>query len=73
MTKVSVLYPEGEGKKFNVQYYCEKHIPMVRQKCGTACKRVEVDLGLGGAQPGSADIPNYTDIQPVIQISDVKL
>jgi len=103
MIKVSVLYENTEGKKFDKAYYFSKHIPMVKQKLGSACKRLEVDQGLSGAQPGSkpafvamvhmlfdsvdafqkaigphadtimGDIPNYTDIQPVIQLSEVKM
>ena len=102
MIKVSVLYENAEGKKFDMAYYTGKHIPMVKQKLGAACRGVDVDQGLGGAQPGSkpafvvmahlrfdsveafqqafgphaatimGDIPNYTDIQPVVQISEVK-
>ena len=103
MIKVSVLYENTEGKKFDKAYYFSKHIPMVKQKLGAACKRLDVDQGLSGAQPGSkpafvamahmlfdsvdafqkafgphadtvmGDIPNYTDIQPVIQLSEVKM
>jgi len=103
MIKVSVIYANTEGKKFDMAYYCNKHIPMVKQKLGAACKRVEVDQGLAGAQPGSrpgfaamghlsfdsvdafqsafgphaeaimADVRNYTDIEPIIQISEVKI
>jgi len=103
MIKVSVLYANGEGKKFDMAYYCDKHIPMVKQKLGAACKRIDVDQGLGGPQPRSrpsfaamghlsfdtvdafqsafgphaeaimADIPNYTDIEPIIQVSEVKM
>jgi len=32
MIKVSVFYPNTEGKKFDMAYYCNKHIPMVQQK-----------------------------------------
>ena len=101
MIKVSVLYGNTEGKKFDMAYYTGSHIPMVKQKLGAACKGVEVDRGLGGAQPGSkpafvalahlrfdsveafqqafgphaatimGDVPNYTDIQPVVQISEI--
>ena len=103
MIKVSVLYPAGEGTTFDIDYYCTKHMPMVREKLGAACLNAAVEQGLGGATPGSpptyvvmghlffdsaaalqdafaphaqsimADIPNYTNIQPVIQISEVKL
>lgn len=103
MIKVSVLYPAGESAKFDMDYYCNRHMPMVRQKLGAACKSAAVEQGLGGAAPGTpptyaamchlsfnsiaefqaafaphadaimADIPNYTNVQPVIQISDVKM
>lgn len=103
MIKVSVLYPSGDGKKFDMDYYCNRHMPMVRQRLGSACKGVAVEQGLGGGTPGSpapfvamghllfdsiesfqtafgphaetfnADIPNYTNIQPVIQLSSVEL
>ena len=103
MIKVSVLYPNRLGAKFDMTYYCEKHIPMVQQKLGAACKRVAVEHGTAGISPGSppafiamghlycdsvaafqttfaphaqtimADIPNYTDIEPTIQISEVKI
>lgn len=103
MIRVSVLYSNTEGKKFDMAYYCTKHIPMVKQKLGAACKGISVDQGLAGAQPGSrpsfaamahlsfdsveafqsafgphaeaimGDITNYTDIEPIIQLSDVKM
>ena len=103
MIKVSVLYPNEEGKKFDMDYYCNSHIPMVQEKLGAACKGAAIDQGLGGVEPGSpaayvamchllfdsveafqsafgphaeaimADVPNYTDIQPVFQISEVKM
>jgi uncharacterized protein (TIGR02118 family) len=103
MIKVSVLYPNRPGAKFDMNYYCEKHIPMVQQKLGAACKHIAVEQGIAGMTPGAppafiaighihfdsteafqaafaphaqqimGDIPNYTDIEPTIQISDVKI
>ncbi len=103
MIKVTVFYPNTEGKKFDMDYYCNKHIPLVQEKLGAALKDVAVEEGLGGAEPGSsatyiamchlffdsveafqnsfgpqaeeimADLPNYTDAQPQIQISKVKI
>ncbi|MGQ9599335.1 MAG: EthD family reductase [Anaerolineae bacterium] len=103
MIKVSVLYPNIEGKKFDMEYYLSTHIPLVQQKLGAALKGTAVEAGLSGMDPGSPaayvamghlyfdsveafqtafgphaqaimdDIPNYTDIQPTIQISEVKL
>jgi uncharacterized protein (TIGR02118 family) len=101
--KVGVFYPQSEGSKFDMKYYLEKHIPMVRQKFGPALKSVAVEQGLAGGTPGApltyvamghltfdsvdafqaafganapqimADIPNYTNIQPIVQVSEVKL
>ena len=103
MIKISVFYPNEEGKKFDMDYYCNKHFPMIQQKLGAALKGVAVEQGLSGAMPGSpatyvamghlyfdsvesfqaaflphakaimGDIVNYTDLQAVIQVSDVKL
>ena len=53
MIKVSVFYPDREGSKFDMDYYCSRHIPMVREKLGAACKGVAVEQGVGGATPGS--------------------
>lgn len=103
MIKVSVLYPNTAGCKFDMNYYLDKHMPMVDRKLGSACKSIEVDQGVAGGGPGApapfvaighlyfdsvdafqaaftphaqdimADIANYTDIQPVIQISSIKM
>jgi uncharacterized protein (TIGR02118 family) len=103
MIKVTVLYANGAGAKFDMDYYLNRHIPMVRERLGAALKGVNIEQGIAGAQPGQppahlalchlafdsvesfqagfaahgktflADIPNYTNVQPVIQISEVKL
>ena len=92
-----------DGKKFDMDYDLNRHIPMVQEKLGSAMKGGSVDQGLNGGAPGSpaiymamahllfdslesyqnafgphmetilADIPNYTDIQPAMQISEVKI
>jgi uncharacterized protein (TIGR02118 family) len=102
MIKVSVLYPNGNDSKFDMAYFCDTHLSLVREKLGSACKQIDVEQGLSGAEPGSpatyavmghlyfdsvedfqdsfgphadtlmGDIPNYTNVQPVIQISEVK-
>ena len=103
MIKVSVLYPNTPGSKFDMGYYLSSHMPMVQRKLGAACKKVAVEQGLAGGAPGApatyvamghlyfdsvdafqtafgpnageimADIPNYTDTSPTIQISEVKM
>lgn len=101
MIKVSVMYPNKAGAKFNHEYYRDSHMPLVKSKMGSALLYYTVDKGLAGGAPGEgptylamchlfcdsvesfqsafgphsstimADIPNYTDLQPVLQISDV--
>ena len=103
MTKVSVLYPAGEGKTFDMDYYCNKHVPMVAGLLGDAVKEATVEKGLGGGAPNSpatyaamgnlyfnsveefeksfgpnvekimGDLPNYTNIEPTIQVSEVMI
>jgi len=51
MIKVSVLYQNIEGKKFDMDYYCNTHIPMVKELLGVALKGATVEKGLGGAVP----------------------
>ena len=53
MVKVSALYPNDEGKSFDMVYYCDKHIPMVRQLLGSSCTNVAVEQGIAGGTPGS--------------------
>ena len=103
MVKVSVLYPNSAGCKFDMGYYLSKHMPMVKQKLGAALKSMAVEQGIAGGTPGApaayvamghlyfdsvdtfqaafgphapailADIPNYTNTQPTVQVSEVKM
>ena len=103
MIKVSVFYPNGPQAKFDMDYYCQRHIPLVQRLCGSALKEVAVDKGLAGAAQGAmpsfvamghlifdsveafeksfgphtaeivGDVPNYTNIEPVIQVSEMML
>ncbi|MEO8853173.1 MAG: EthD family reductase [Ginsengibacter sp.] len=102
MIKVSVFYSNEEGKTFDINYYCNKHMPIVRQFLSGSCINAAVEQGIAGGTPGSkatyiamghfyfdavddfissftphantimGDIPNFTNITPVIQISEVK-
>jgi uncharacterized protein (TIGR02118 family) len=101
MVKVSVLYPNTEGARFDHAYYRDKHMPLLKERMGGACLYYTVDKGLAGGGPGApapfvgmchiycdsadtfqqafgphaaeimGDIPNYTDLQPIIQVSEV--
>lgn len=103
MIKVIVLYPNGKDKTFNMDYYCNNHMPMIGGLLGDSLKGVSVDKGLGGGQPGveapyaavghlyfesmeafqnsfgpnlgtiAGDVPNYTNIEPVVLISAVMI
>jgi len=101
MIKVSVMYPNKPGARFDHAYYRDRHMPLVKARLGAACLFYTVDKGLAGGAPGAeptyvamchihadsvesfqagfgphakeilADIPNYTDLAPVMQISEV--
>ncbi|MBX2815078.1 MAG: EthD family reductase [Saprospiraceae bacterium] len=101
MIKVTLMYPSGEGKTFDMSYYRDTHMPMVADLLGDALKTLSIDEGMGGRSPGEpapylaigylyfdalseyeeafgphaeqiiGDIPNYTNSQPILQISKV--
>ena len=103
MIKVSVMYPNESNAHFDMSYYLDRHMPMVRDLLGGVLKGMNVEQGLAGGQPGApapyvalghllfesvdtfqtafaqhgdailADIPNYTNTQPMVQVSQVKL
>src|SRR6202035_4761825 len=53
MVKVSVFYPNKKGNRFDMAYYCDRHIPLVQRLPGPALKGTAVEQGLGGSAPGS--------------------
>jgi uncharacterized protein (TIGR02118 family) len=101
MIKVGVMYPCQAGARFDMDYYRDRHMPMLKALMGEACLYYTVDRGITGARPGSppvyaamchihcesaeafntafgphvkaimADVPNYTDLQPVLQVSEI--
>src|SRR5947209_17737698 len=103
MIKVSILYPNKEGSRFDLDYYLDQHMPMTIEKLSGGLRGVTVEHGLTGgsleapppyiamchllfdsvdafqsafaphAEALQGDIPNYTDVTPVIQISEIKL
>ena len=50
MIKVSVLYANRNGATFDMDYYCNRHIVLVRQLLGDAVKGLEVDQGVASSQ-----------------------
>jgi uncharacterized protein (TIGR02118 family) len=103
MIKVNILYPSREGATFDMDYYLNKHVPMVLQLVGDACKGGGVDEGVCGADPASAptyavighllfesveefqasfgphaaeimaDLPNFTNCEAMVQITEIKM
>jgi uncharacterized protein (TIGR02118 family) len=101
MIKVAVLYPNGDGKTFDMDYYSTRHMPLAASLFGESLVSLSIDKGLASTTPGApvpylaigyfyfenmeamksamgpnseklrADVPNYTNIQPVIQVSEV--
>jgi len=102
MFKVSILYPAGEGKTFDMDYYEKSHMPMMAGFLGKNLKFYEIDKGISGRTSKDpapfvaigyfycydtaeynkavqqnitailADIKKYTNIQPTIQISEIR-
>ena len=100
MIRLLVMYPNESGKKFDMDYYLNKHMPMVNETLkNLGLVRTEVDKGIGGMEGAPApfiaicymyfdnmesmqnsmakapdmmsDLPNFTDIQPQVQISEI--
>lgn len=101
MIKVSVLYRNKPGARFDADYYLNVHMPMAARLLGSAMQSITAEIGLSGETPGEpapfaaiagftcistdkflqaflpvanqlqADIPKYTDIEPLIQISSL--
>jgi len=103
MIKISILYPNHNGARFDLRYYVDVHMPMAIELLSrhSGYRGVSVERGLGGAEPGTdapyaalchfqfdsveqfaaafaphaaqiqGDIPKYTDIKPVVQISEM--
>ncbi len=52
MIKVTVLYPNEEGKKFDMDYYVNKHVPMVAELLGPmGLVKGEIEKGISDADP----------------------
>ena len=102
MFKVTILYPNGEDKTFDMDYYEKKHMPMVAGLLGKNLSFYEINRGIAGRTPNDkvpfvaigyfyvkdvaeyrktiaqnrdavvGDFKNYTNIQPILQISEIK-
>jgi uncharacterized protein (TIGR02118 family) len=103
MIKVTILYPNTPGARFDFDYYAKTHMPMSIRLLGPRIRGVSVERGVEAAEPGvppafvalchftcdsrqsfeaaflpqaavlQGDMPNYTDIVPIIQFSEIML
>ena len=51
MFKVEILYPNGEDKTFDLDYYEKTHMPMMAGLIGKNLHFYEIDKGLSGRTP----------------------
>ena len=101
MHKLTAMYPNEDGVRFDFDYYTSTHDRLVKDLLGPhGLRRIDVDRGLGApgdepapyvavgtlwfesadgiaaglAEHGEAilgDIPNFSNVEPTIQISEV--
>ena len=59
MIKISILYPNIAGGRFDFDYYLSKHMPRSIEllSAHSGFRGVSVERGLGGTEPGSP--PKY--------------
>ena len=48
MVKLSIIYPNTPGVKFDMDYFTEKHVPMIFRLLGDACKGMSAEEGIQG-------------------------
>ena len=52
MIRVTILYPNEAGKKFDWDYYTKKHLPLLKQELTPlGMVRAEADKGISGPDP----------------------
>ena len=102
MIKVSILYPNTEGTRFDAAYYTGKHLAMVREKLTPlGLQGTQAEKGINGGAAGApapfhcvghmlfksvddykaamkahgkalmADLPNFTNATPVVQVGEL--
>ena len=103
MIRVTFLYPNTPGSRFDAEYYISTHMPLAIRLLKPALKAVSAEIGISSAMPNQptpnaaiaaftfesvqafteavmphyaelqGDIPKYTDIEPVVQISEIRI
>jgi uncharacterized protein (TIGR02118 family) len=52
MIKLSILYPNKPGSRFDIDYYVGVHMPLAMRLLKKNLRKTEVDAGLQGTAPG---------------------
>ncbi len=66
------MYPNTPNSKFDLDYYAQKHMALVAIGHLYFNSMDEFQKAFGThAQEIMADVPNFTDIEPQFQISEV--
>jgi len=105
MIRISILYPNPPGARFDMEYYLTRHMPRSIDLLSAhpGFRSVSVERGIGGGAPDTpptyiamchygfdtldafleafgansaflqGDMPNYTDVQAIIQVNEVAL
>lgn len=103
MIKVTVLYPNKPGSKFDFEYYLNVHMKLSIARLGRSMRSITVERGMDPGPPWpnatyaaicsfvcdskeayeaaffphmdelQADMKNYTDIEAIVQISDIQI
>jgi uncharacterized protein (TIGR02118 family) len=54
MIKLTVLYPNTENSHFDMDYYLQKHTPLVKQRLTPlGLVKIELSAGVAGMAPGA--------------------
>jgi uncharacterized protein (TIGR02118 family) len=53
MIRLTILYPNTTGSRFDKEYYLQTHMPLSLKLQGAAVKQVSVEFGFSGGLPGS--------------------
>lgn len=51
--KASILFQGGEDEMFDMDYYLENHVPLMKKVLGDSVKYITVERGVSGGAPGS--------------------
>ena len=63
MARIVILYPNTPGAPFDMDYYTQKHLELVRSSFGETVEHISVYKGLGGPDGAPATFAVSTAIE----------